>query len=380
MVKLADTQDLGSCGASLAGSSPASPTKSVTFVGSYTDEDLAGIHILETDLLTGAMRPLNVIRGIENPTYLARNRAGTRLYVVRGFRPGAAPATNGAVAAYAVEGANLRLLNCCPTGDTIPCHISLSPDERTLAYAEYSTAHVGLVAINEAGALDPCSHLKVQHSGRGPDASRQESAHAHYAEVTPDSRFLYVCDLGIDRVVIYNFANWRDEGLHACENLAIHAAPGAGPRHLRFHPNGKLAFLINELDSTVVALQYDGSCFTTVQTISALPKGVQRSDSKAAAVKVSEDGRFLFASNRGHDSIATFAIDQDRGRLDRIAISPLTGSFPRDFEFLPGGRFLLAGHKRSNEIGCYAFDPASGTLTRAAGTYPIHRPTCIVSR
>jgi 6-phosphogluconolactonase len=350
--------------------------KTMAWIGSYTDERLAGIHVLDVDSATGELRPLHVPRGIENPTYLALNRARTRLFTVCGRKPGDQKETAGAVAAYAVEGSNLTLLNVCPTPGTVPCHLSLSPDERALVFAEYAQAHAGLVALDANGALMPDSLVTVQHEGRGPDPVRQERAHAHFAAVTPDDRWLYVCDLGLDQVILYDFANAR-RGLRADPARTFHAAPGAGPRHLRFHPNGRLAFLLNELDSTVVSLRYTGESFTALHTFRTLPDGFA-GESKAAAVKISEDGRFLFTSNRGYDSIATFAIDAESGRLARLTVSPLTGSFPRDFAFIPGSNLLLVGHKRSDEVAVYAFDPATGAITRRDGTYAVHRPTCIL--
>ena len=351
--------------------------KQTIWIGTYTDESLAGIHALECDSETGALRPLGVQHGIENPTYLALNRASTRLYTVCSRNPGAPRETAGAVAAYAVAGVRLSLLNLCPTPGTVPCHISLAPDERSLVFAEYAQGHAGRVDLDAGGALVAGSLTTVQHEGHGPNPARQERAHAHFAQVTPDSRWIYVCDLGLDQVLLYDYANpdrpWRTDPARI-----FHAAPGAGPRHLRFHPNGRLAFLLNELDSTVVALRYTGDAFTALQTLSALPDGFS-GESKAAALKLSEDGRFLFTSNRGYDSIATFAVDPDSGRLERMAISPLTGRFPRDFELLPGSRFVIVGHKLSDEVACYAFDPASGAITRQPGTYPVHRPTCIVA-
>lgn len=350
----------------------------MVWVGSYTDEHLAGIHVIEADAGVGGMRPLNVLKGIENPTYLAVNRSRSRLYTVCSRTPGAPRDAAGAVAAYAIEGAALTLLNTCPTPGGVPCHLSIAPDEQAVVFAEYAQAHAGLLALDTQGGLVPGSLVTVRHKGRGPDPVRQEGAHAHFAAVTPDGRWLIVCDLGLDQVMLYDFAHARQGLLRADPARVFHAAPGAGPRHLRFHPNGRLAFLLNELDSTVVALRYTGESFTAIQTIRALPDDFS-GESKAAALKLTADGRFLITSNRGFDSLTTFAIDPDGGRLERRAISPLTGSFPRDFELLPDGRTLLVGHKRSNEIACYDFDAATGAITRQPGTYPAYRPTCIVA-
>jgi len=351
--------------------------KQTIWIVSYTDEKRTGIHVLEFDPATVSLRQLDALHGIEGSTYLALNRARTRLYTVCSRGAGAPRENSGAVAAYAIDGTRLTLLNLCPTPGTVPCHLSLTPDEKSLVFAEYALGHCGRVDIGANGALLPDSLTSVQHEGHGPNTARQERAHAHYAHATPDGRWVAVCDLGLDQVLLYDAATpgspWPAEPAHI-----FHAAPGAGPRHLCFHPNGRLVFLLNELDSTVVSMRYDGESLSAIQTLSALPDGFT-GETKAAAVKISEDGRFLVTSNRGYDSLATFAIDPDSGRMERMAISALTGPFPRDFELLPGGKFALVGHKLADEVACYAFDAASGSFTRAAATHPTYRPTCIVA-
>ncbi len=346
-----------------------------TYCGAYSDDSHDGIHLVETDAVTGAMRPLAVIAGIRNPTYLTLNKRGTLLYCVQELPSPSPDGGVGAVAVYAIRGAAMECLGIRPTGTkSVPCHMALSPGERELTFAEYAGAVAGVFQLREDGTFGDEPPVTVRHSGRGPDPARQQSAHAHCAVVTPDGRRFCVCDLGLDRVKLYDFTRWHP-GLRALPERDIVAAGGAGPRHLVFHPNGRLAFLLNELDSTVVALAYDGDGFAILQTLSTLPEGFA-GQSKAAAVKVAADGRFLFASNRGHDSIATFAIAADGG-LTRLAISPLTGRFPRDFELAPGGRIMLAGHKLSDEIAAYALDAATGGFTPLPGVYRLHRPTCI---
>lgn len=350
--------------------------KFVTYCGAYSDARHQGIHVVETDAVTGAMRPLSVVEGIRNPTYLALNRLRTRLYCVQALAVAGRDGATGAVAVYAAQGGALECLGVRATGTgSVPCHVALDPSERALLFAEYAGAVAGVFALRDDGSFEEGPPVTVRHVGRGPDPERQQSAHAHCAMVTPDGRWLCVCDLGLDRVKLYDFSSWR-EGLRSRPERDIVVAGGAGPRHMVFHPNGRLAYLLNELDSTVVALAYDGQGFTTLQTRSALPDGFAGA-SKAAAIKVSEDGRFLFASNRGHDSIACFAIDPAGGALTRLAISPLTGRFPRDFEMAPGDRVMLAGHKLSDEIGAYAFDPATGRFAPLPGAYHVFQPTCI---
>ncbi len=347
----------------------------LTYVGTSTDERLEGIHVLETDAATGAFRRIGLLEGVADPIYFTLNRERTLLYTAQRATPSTTGGMAGAVAVYALRDSHLECIDCRPAAPTVPCHVALAPGERALVFAEYANAVAGVFALRADGRFEDTPPVTVRHHGRGPHPTRQESAHAHCAEVTPDGRLLCICDLGLDRVAVYDFTEWRS-GLRPLPGRDIVTAGGAGPRHIVFHPGGRFAFLLNELDNTVVSLAYDGHAFATVQTLSTLPAGFSGA-SKAAAVKVSADGRFLFASNRGHDSIATFAVDAATGRLERTAISPLTGRFPRDFEFAPGGRIALVGHKLSNEVAAYAFDAATGRLSPLPGVCEAHRPLCI---
>ncbi len=350
--------------------------KIVTYVGTYTDARQQGIHILEADTETGAVRPIGMVEGIENPTYLALSRQRPILYAVQGM-PAYGPAEHyGAVAAYRIQGDTLKPLNQKPVGVTVPCHLSLNGDETLLAFAEYTNAVSGVFELNADGTLADTPPVTVTHTGSGPDKSRQEKAHAHSATFTPDDTFLCVADLGMDRVVVYDCIN-RAAGLKPATALAITSAGGSGPRHLVFHPNRRFAFLLHELDNTLTAFRYTGESFVPLQTLSTIP-GDCHGFSKASALKLSADGRRLLASNRGHDSIATFAVDPDTGSLDLLRIAKLAGEFPRDFALFPDEAFLLVGHERSNTVSSYAFDTDTGRIEVACGPYAVHRPVCIV--
>lgn len=349
--------------------------KTLAYIGTYTDEKQEGIHIVEADPASGALRRVGVVGGIEDPTYLALSRRRPLLYAVQGMAQYGSRDRHGAVAVYRIDGANLTLLGHRPVGVTVPCHIALSPDERLLAFAEYSHAVAGVFELATDGTFADRPPATVRHSGSGPDRSRQESAHAHCVAFTPDGRRLCVADLGIDRVLAYDPAT-RGGGLGAVDSLTIASAGGAGPRHLVFHPNGRFAFLLHELDNTLTALRFTGEAFVPLQTLSTIPEGFT-AFSKASALKLTADGRRLLASNRGHDSIAAFAVDPASGRLDPLAISPLAGAFPRDFALFPGEAFVLVGHEKSDTVCTYAFDAASGRLTpTAAAPVAIHRPVC----
>jgi 6-phosphogluconolactonase len=349
--------------------------KYTTYIGCYTNEKKEGIHIFETDADNGTFRPVGLVSGIENAIYLTLSKKRPVLYAAQGMPEFGAPAQNGAVAAYAIKGDALLPLNHKPIGVTPPCYVALDPDERALVFAEYTNAVAGVFELDADGRIADAAPVTVKHTGHGPNPKRQEKAHAHCAEVTPDGKYLCVVDLGIDRIKVYDFVN-RRAGLKEAEKLTVASDGGAGPRHLVFHPNKRLAFLLHELNNTVSSFFYTGDAFVHVQTLDTLPADFH-DYSKASAVKISADGKLLLASNRGHDSIATFALDTTTGKMERLAITKLAGQSPRDFEFMPGEKFILAGHENSNGLMSYAFDHATGVLTPAHGPFELYRPVYV---
>jgi len=359
-----------------------------TYVGSYTAPGHPdGIHVLESDAETGRFRVLGALAAVEQPIYMALNRDATMLYTAA-VRTAFGPATrNGGLAAFRLGGARgerLELVDALPTGWTGPCHLSLDPAERTLVYAEYTCGTAGYVDLRADGTFDPACgaasetvnpRTQVKHEGVGPNLPRQNAAHAHCAVVTPDGKYLLVVDLTFDRVVAYDFAH-RAEGLREVPAASIDTrrfAPGAGPRHIVFHPNGRLAFVVFELHSRVASFRYTGEGFELVEIHDLIPSAA-RDVSKAAAVKISADGTQVFCSNRGDDSIAVFDLDPATGRMEHLNTAKLEGRFPRDFEFFPGGRFCLVGLKESWRIASYAYDRAKGTFERVMAEEGIFRP------
>lgn len=361
--------------------------KYLTYVGSYTGAGHTdGLHVLESDAETGAFRVLRAIP-LENPTYMALNRACTRLYVGLGHPSFGPKGRNGGVAAFAVKGDDLELLNEFSTGWTVPCYVSLDPAEQALVYAEYSCGTAGYADLAADGSLDPaCAgapntinpRCQVQHVGDGPNKPRQDRAHAHCAVVTPDGKYQMVVDLTLDRIIAYDFVH-RAQGLREIPSASIDTraiVPGAGPRHILFHPNGKLAFVIYELHSLISSFCYTGTGFEHIETQNLLAKGFT-DFSKASAIKLSEDGTQLFCSNRGHDSITVFNVDTEAGRLSFLNNAKLGGQFPRDFAFMPGEKFMLAGLKESWRLASYAYDRANGTFAEVARQDGIYRPLYI---
>ena len=349
--------------------------KHIFYVGSKSGNDGAGLRVFDLDSENGEIRQLSQIDDAVDPTFFALSSDGRFLYVEQVVDP-ADGIHVGGVAVYAVEGHDLVKRAEAPCTLTVPCHVALSADGKMLSYAEYRNATAGVLTVQENGLLEgPVSTIK--HTGSGPDPERQDAAYCHCAEPTPDGGRICVCDLGLDRVFVYEAVPGKKK-LREVEGAGFTCVPGAGPRHIIFHPARPLAFLVNELDSTLVSLKHPGGgVFEEIATYSLLPSSFAGT-SKAAAVKISPDGAWVLASNRGHDSIAAFRIDPETGQLQRMAVSRLNGVFPRDFAFSPDGRFVVAGHKLSNEVAVYAFDSASGALKQTANTITMPKPLCFL--
>ncbi len=364
--------------------------KYITYVGSYTDAThKEGIHMFESDAETGDFRSLGVLDTLESPTYMALSRDCKRLYTVLGRQAFGPRGRQGGLAAFSVKGGRLELVNEIPTGWTIPCYVALDPAEKALVYAEYSCGTAGYANLRADGSLDPafsgkCGEVnplfQTLHVGDGPNKPRQDKAHPHCSIVTPDGKFQLVVDLTLDKVVAYDFAN-RAQGMKEVPSATIDTrrfAPGAGPRHVVFHPNGKIAFVIFELGNLVASFRYTGEGFEHVATLPLLAGDAMKA-CKAAAVKVSEDGTQVFCSNRdisrsGYDSITVFNIDPSSGKMEFLNNAKVGGAYPRDFEFMPGGKFCMVGLKEDWRVASFAYDKAKGAFTQVAKMEGIFRP------
>ena len=365
-------------------SSIATRTSRRFFAGSGNASEPDGLRVFDLDAGNGAVREASRFENARGAIYFALSNDARFLYAAQ---------AGAVVAAYAVEDGGLRLISehPCLCGST-PCYVAVSragkagnsgsagdsgePGEFVF-FAEYAGATIGVFRAREDGSLEGPTH-SLKHAGAlGPNRMRQEAPHCHCI-VQADDGWVFVCDLGLDRVVAYSFDAASGRLSPGADGTGFVAAPGAGPRHIVFEYCARSAYLLNELDSTLVVLSYKGAgVFEARQTLSTLPEGFA-GESKAAAVKISPDGEWVLASNRGHDSIAAFRIGAD-GALAAPVISGLGGRFPRDFEFSPDGRFVVAGHKLSNEIAVYAFDHESGRLAQAGGAaVEMPMPLCFV--
>jgi 6-phosphogluconolactonase len=282
----------------------------------------------------------------------------------------------GAVSAFAVDertGA-LSFLNSQPSGGAAPCHLTVDKEGRNVLVANYAGGSVAVLPILPDGRLRTPSTV-VLHDGKSVNPERQQAAHAHSITLDPGNAFALVADLGMDKVVGYRF-DARAGTLSATRPASL--PPGSGPRHLAFHPDGRRVFVINELLSTVTAFDYDGGtgALSERQTISTLPAEF-RGANFTAEVLVHPDGRLLYASNRGHDSIAVFAIDSATGRLSPAGHRSTQGNWPRNFAIDPTGTYLLAANQRSDSIVVFRIDRATGQLQAVGGPYPVPRPVCL---
>jgi 6-phosphogluconolactonase len=359
---------------------PATGTTRV-YVGTYTDGGKSqGIYQLELDYASGRSRSLGLAGEAVNPAFLAVHPGGRFLYAV-GESTDAGPKGGGAVNAFAIAPRTGQLvpLNQQATGGAGPVHLVVDAAGRHVLVANYGSGSVAVLPIGPDGRLESASAL-VQHAGSNVNPARPQGPHAHSVNLDPDNRYAFVADLGIDKVLVYRFDSRRGT-LAPIAPAAATAAPGAGPRHLAVHPRGRFAYVINEMGSTVTALRLDpaSGALRPIQTLSTLPPGQSVQPGYGAAeVQVHPSGRFLYASNRGHDSIAVFSVDATTGRLRYVASEPSRGRSPRHFGIDPAGRFLLAANQRSDTVVFFRIDQASGRLEPTGQALDVPAPVCVI--
>jgi 6-phosphogluconolactonase len=346
------------------------------YVGTYTDGTSRGIYRMTFDPSTGSLSEPILAVETKNPSFLALHPSGRFLYAV-GEVSSFEGAKTGAVSAFAVDPrtGDLALLNQQASEGTGPCHLVVDKAGKNVLVANYGGGTVAVLPVDADGRLRKASSVRV-HEGSGPNKGRQEKPHAHGITLDAAERFAFSPDLGADRVFVYRFD--ADRG-----TLEPHGAapvdPGSGPRHLAFHPSGRYAYAINELLSTVTAFSYDAEkgALAAIQTITTLPAGFSGT-SWTAEVEVSRDGRFLYGSNRGDDSLAVFAVEASTGRLTATGHAPAGGKYPRHFTIDPTGRFILAGHQNSGTVAVLRLDPATGMPALSGATVKLDKPVCLL--
>jgi 6-phosphogluconolactonase len=361
-------------------------SKTLVYVGCYTARG-QGIYIYEMNVVTGALTQVRVVgtpAAAPNPSFLALSPNGRFLYAVNEIG-NYETRQSGSVRSFAVDfdNADLTPLNVQPTEGRNPAHLSVDATGRFVIAANYSgsttgTNNVTLLPINDDGSLAPPSQI-ISHTGTlGPNTGRQEAPHAHMAMPDPTGQFVLVNDLGLDRTFVYRLD--RAESTLVSTNSPGVAVPGSGPRHLAFHPNGRFLFVINELLNSIGVWTWDseGGAINRVQTISTLPEWYS-GISSTAQILVSSDGRFVYGSNRGHDSIAVFACDPATGQLTAVGEHWTFGETPRNFNIDPTGNFMYVGHQNTDNIAVFKIDKATGKL-EFTGQQMLSpgQPVCIV--
>ena len=357
---------------------PAEPARLAVYVGTYTDAGSRGIVRFELDPVSGATTAPVLAGESENPSFLAVHPNGRVMYAVNEVASFGGART-GAVSAFAIDprSGTLTLLNRQPSGGKDPCHVIVDGAGRNVLVANYTSGTVEVLPLAADGRLRPPSTVR-QQAGTGPNLARQEGPHAHEIVLDAAGAFAFALDLGADRVFVYRFG----AGLGTLEPSAPAAAvlaPGSGPRHLAWSPSGTVAYVISELASTVTAFRYDAArgVLEPFQTITTLPAGFSGRNT-AAEVEVSPDGRFLYASNRGDDTLAFFSIDARSGALAPAGRVPSGGRTPRHFAITGSGRWLLVANQDSDSVTYFRLDPATGRPSPAGRPLAISRPVCVL--
>ena len=349
----------------------------LVYVGSYGDAHSSGaISIYRLDTATGHMTPTGPVISAANPSYMALTPSLSHLYAVNELtehdgRPG------GMLSAYTIDRStgNLTLINRQPTHGGLPCYVTLDPSGRWALVTNYLSGSVTVLPITAGGALGAPTAV-IEHKGNGPHPQRQDKAYAHSVTFDPSQRVILVADLGIDKIMLYRLDD--DSG-----RLTPHTPPwcpshpGAGPRHLVFHPNGLYLYASNELDSTVSVLSYNTTqgSLEEIQAASTLPAGFT-GDNTCADIHILPAGRFVYVSNRGHDSIAIFAVGSD-GRLSPAGHVKTHGRIPRNFGLTPSGDLMLVANQESNTIVAFRVNQEDGQLSSTGAVTTVARPVFV---
>lgn len=355
-----------------------SPAFMHVYLGTYTGGKSQGIYLSRLELETGRLEPARLVAKVASPSFLALHPSGRFLYAVNESDRFREEKNAGGVSAFALapETGDLTFLNTQSSKGAHPCHLTVDGTGRWVLVANYSGGNLAVLPIDEKGFLGPAAQV-VRHEGWSSNAQRQNEPHAHSINLDAANRVAVAADLGIDKLMIYDFdaATGR---LTPSDSPAVRAAPGSGPRHFTFHPEGKRAFVINELSSTLTSLTYDPKKvqFTEAYTISTLPGGKPVPGNSTAEVQVHPSGKFVYGSNRGHDSIAVFKLER-RGRLGWLENEPTQGKTPRNFGIDPTGRWLLAANQDSDSVVVFRIDSKTGMLEPTEHRIEVGKPVCV---
>jgi 6-phosphogluconolactonase len=348
--------------------------KHLLYVGTYTKGMTDGIFIYSFNDKTGKLKDLKIPVVSNNPSFLTISPNNKYLYAV-GETDDPDKNHSGGVSAFKIEKkGRLKLINHVLTEGPNPCHVSISSDGKKLIASNYTGGSISLFNLLPDGSLTEMIQ-KVQHEGSGPYPGRQEGPHAHSAKFSPDGRLLFAADLGIDELKIYEI-KLAVLPLSPHSQPFVKFSPGSGPRHFDFTPDLTYIYVINELSSTVSVLMKYGNTWKEVQSISTLPKDFE-GENTCADIHLSANGNFVYASNRGHNSLVVYQRDKTNGKLELIQTTSVQGDWPRNFTIDPKGRFLLVANQRSNDIVVFSIDEATGKLLPTGKKIECNSPVCL---
>lgn len=362
-----------SAGVCAATSAHAAPKPLWLYIGAYTSEMNKGITVAKLDPATGAITGMTLAAETSNPTFLELHPNGRWLYSICEIGNYAGQKA-GALCAWSIDKATGKLaaLNTVSTKGSGPCHVNLDHKGRMAMIANYGSGSVVSFKIQPDGRLSEAVSF-FQHQGSGPVKGRQAGPHAHSINPAPDNRYAVACDLGTDEVSIYEMTPATAE-LKA--HNAVKLAPGSGPRHFAWHPNGRYGYAVNELNSTVTAFMYGDGNLEEIHSVSTLPAGFKGTN-YPAEVRVHPSGRWLYASNRGEDSIAAFSVDAKTGKLAPLGNTPTQGVQPRNFFIEPSGKWLLAANQKTNNVIVFEVDARTGKLQNTGQGITVGQPVCL---
>ena len=362
--------------ARLAGAAKA-PREYLVYFGTYTDKGSKGIYVCRFRPSTGKLTPVELVAETVSPSFLAVDPAQRYLFAANEIGD-YQNAKSGSVSSFAIDrrSGKLTALNTVASRGADPCHLTVDKSGNHVLVANYTGGSVAVLPVKPDGRLGEASDV-VQHLGSSVDPERQKEPHAHDVVLTPDNRFAVVADLGLDKLLVYRF-DLENGKLSPNDPPFGQVKPGSGPRHIALHPNGRWAYVIDEMGNTVTAFDWDGDkgSFHELQTITTLPKDFKGENSTAELV-VHPKGRYLYGSNRGHDSIAVYAIDPAKGMLTSIEDVPTLGKEPRNFALDPAGAYLFAANQNSNTVVVFRVDPRNGRLAATGEKVAVMSPVCV---
>ncbi len=349
------------------------------YIGSYTGGKSEGIYVSELDLSSGKLAPPQLAAVAVNPSFVAIHPSRKFLYAVGEIDDFEGKKTGG-VSAFSInpKDGKLTLINQQSSQGAGPCHLVVDNSGKNVLVANYGGGSVACLPIDDDGSLREAATF-IQHKGSSVTPQRQAGPHAHSINVDAANRFAVVADLGLDKLLVYRLDAARGI-LTPNDPPSVSVPPGGGPRHFVFHPDGKFAYTNNEITCTVTAFTYDADKgkFSQIHTTSTLPAGVDvKGSDSTAEVRVHPSGRFLYVSNRGHNSIAIFAIDPSTGKLTALGHASTLGEIPRNFNLDPSGRYLLAANQATNNVVVFRVDAKTGLLEPTGSEIEVGSPVCV---